>query len=293
MNDGSRTLKSLMVAAALAIGAAISMPLASQPEPPATVKSALEKRAETLLEIAVQHVKEKGEAGARDFSRQSAFVDRDLYAYALRTDGLFLASGGSSAALVGDNVLNQTDSDGKPFFREMVDIATKEGGGRVEYRWFNPADSSGEPKVTLFRKVGDIIVAVGFYPPRATPRQAKALLTKAVDALGRDPKAALAEFQQFNGPFVRNDLYVFVVDTDSGRFLAHGASPQMVGTDGFALSDPTGKPILREMLAIAGKDGEGEMDYYWRNPATGRIESKHSFFRVVQGRLVGVGSYNR
>jgi hypothetical protein len=30
-----------------------------------------------------------------------------------------------------------------------------------------------------------------------------------------------------------------------------------------------------------------------RNPMTLKFESKHTFFRIVDGLLVGVGSYNR
>lgn len=292
MKSLARCLQLALLGGALVLGSAMPTVTAAAEEAP-RIRSALERRAETLLEIAAQHVRDQGEAGALDFSRQSAFVDRDLYAYALRTDGVFLASGGASAALVGQNVLAETDVAGKPFFREMIEIARRDGEGRIEYQWFNPADSRGEPKLALFRKVGEVIVAVGYYPPRATPVQAKALLKEAIAALDQAPQAALAEFQRLDGRFIRNDLYVFVVELDSGRFLAHGATPGLVGSDGFALQDPRGRPIVKEMIDIAKKDGEGELDYFWRNPTTGRIESKHTFFRRQDGRLVGVGSYNR
>lgn len=257
------------------------------------IKTELETRAERLLDVATRHIELKGEAGTHDFGRQSDFVDRDLYAYALRVDGVFLASGGSSAVLVGENVTDQTDSDGKPFFREMIETALRDGHGRVEYRWYNPADSRGEPKLTLFRKVGEIIVAVGFYPPRATPVEARALLSKAVDAVEQSRDAALASFQDLGSPFLRNDLYVFVVDVASGRILAHGATPALIGTDGLQVRDHAGTPIIVEMIRIAREKGAGELAYSWPNPVTGRVESKHSFFRSHQGLLIGVGSYTR
>lgn len=273
---------------------ALALPSHAADAPPAPViKTELETRAERLLDVATRHVEQKGEAGTRDFGRQSEFVDRDLYAYALRVDGLFLASGGSSAVLVGENVLDQTDSDGKPFFREMIETALRDGHGRVEYRWYNPADSRGEPKLTLFRKVGDIIVAVGFYPPRATPVEARALLSKAVDAVEQSRNSALASFQDLGSSFLRNDLYVFVVDVDSGRILAHGATPALIGTDGLQVRDHAGTPIIVEMIRVARENDSGELAYSWPNPVTGRVESKHSFFRTHQGLLIGVGSYTR
>jgi len=280
-------------AAVLVLGAALSPHHAAAQGGEIVVKNVLEMRAKDLLAIAVRHIEEHGEAGAEDFARQSAFVDRDLYAYAVRTDGRFLASGGASAALVGDNVLDYRDSEGKAFFREMIDIARRDGEGAVEYRWFNPADSRGEPKVTFFRKVGEVIVAVGYYPPRATSIEARALLEEAVKALDKDRQAGLRRFQDLNDSFIRNDLYVFVVELGSGRFLAHGATPSLVGTNAFTLKDPRGRLIVREMADVGLREGKGELDYLWRNPMTLKFESKHTFFRIVDGLLVGVGSYNR
>jgi cytochrome c len=281
------------LAVALAVGGAVLPHPAAAQGGEIVVANVVEMRAKALLEIAARHIQEHGEAGAQDFARQSAFVDRDLYAYAVRTDGRFLASGGASAALVGDNVLDYRDDEGKTFFREMIDIAKRDGEGAIEYRWFNPADSRGEPKLTFFRKVGEVIVAVGYYPPRATSTQARALLDEAVTALDRDRQGSLRRFQDLNDAFIRNDLYVFVVEVDSGRFLAHGATPSLVGTQGFEVKDPRGRLIVREMVDIGLREGKGELDYLWRNPMTLKFESKHTFFRIVDGLLVGVGSYNR
>lgn len=253
----------------------------------------IEKRATALLERAVKHIEEHGEAGTAVFNREAAFVDRDLYVYALRTDGRFLASGGFSASLIGSSVLGYTDTNGKTFFREMVDLALAKGYGRVEYHWFNPADSRGEPKVTLFRKVGDVIVAVGYYSPRATPIQAKAMLKAAAKALQSDAKTALRDFQRIDGRFVRDDLYVFVVDLESGRFLAHGASPALVGTDAHVLQDTNGRHVISLMINTLKSKESAELEYEWANPISGKTELKHSYFRAVNGKLVAVGYYRR
>ena len=286
-----RCTRSLAVVCALALGSIASA--ADATATPDVRVSASERRATALLERAVEQVERHGEPGTTAFSRQAEFVDRDLYVYALTIDGRFLASGGASAALIGQNVLAETDLEGKPFFREMIDIAKAEGAGRLSYRWFNPADSHGEPKLALFRRVGDIIVAVGFYPPRADPAQARALLKKAARALADDSGKALAEFQRLNGPFIRDDLYVFAVDLASGKFIAHGATPSLIGTDARQLRDPDGRPIITEMIERAGRSDSGELDYIWRNPATRKLEHKHTYFRIEGGRLVGVGYYTR
>lgn len=71
-----------------------------------------EKRAHALLERAVKHVQEKGAAGLADFSRQGSFVDREIYVFAVSQDGTMLASGGSSAGLIGHKVTDQLDAVG-------------------------------------------------------------------------------------------------------------------------------------------------------------------------------------
>jgi cytochrome c len=256
-------------------------------------RSSQEARAQALLDRAVAHLRQRGEAGAADFARQSAFVDRDLYVYALRSDGRFLASGGASAALVGENVLGVTDAAGRKYFSDMIAQARARGGGRIEYLWFDPVDGRDRPRQTLFSKVGEVIVAVGFLAPRATPVEAKAMLRKAVKSMRRDEKAALREFQAYPGPFIRDDLYVFVIDLASGRFLANGANPALVGTDARALRDARGQPIVTEAMEALARGRRGEAGYSWRNPVTGRVESKHTFFRNVDGKLVGVGYFTR
>jgi cytochrome c len=255
--------------------------------------SEAERRAVALLERAVAHVQAKGETGAADFSRDARFIDQDQYVYALRTDGTFLASGGASVALVGQNVLNETDLNGRRFFREIVHMAVAFGSGRVEYRWFNPADSRGEPKVALFRRVGELIVAAGFYPPRATATDARALLREATAAVSTNPEAAYGYFHSLDGPYIRDDLYVFVIRIADGIFLADGAFPERVGTSAYAVKSPDGAEVFRDMMRAARHTASGELEYRWRNPATGMVETKHSFFRLVDDVLVGVGYYRR
>ncbi|TVT60260.1 MAG: hypothetical protein FHK80_02250 [Azoarcus sp. PHD] len=292
----SNTRNALGLALLLALGGAAPMPAFAQAPTAGTQRLSEqwdEKRATTLLDRAVAHIEAKGKDGVTDFSRQGSFVDGDLYVYALAHDGRFLASGGSSAALIGSKVTEQTDAGGKAFFREILDLAAAKGSGRVEYRWLNPVQNREEPKVTLFRKVGDVIVAVGFYSPRASAAQARDLLDRAADALAADASVALADFQRIGGKFTQDDLYVLVVNMEDGRFLAHGASPALIGRNGHDLRDPKGKAVITDMINIARRKGAGELDYVWRNPTTAKVESKHTYFRAVDGKLVGVGYYTR
>ncbi|WP_411185316.1 cache domain-containing protein [Photobacterium rosenbergii] len=247
------------------------------------------QRAMVLLDKAVEHIQQDGAEAVGDFAKQAQFTDNELYVYALDMDGVFLASGGSSAVLVGDNVKSTADMYGKLFFQDMIAQARVTGGGVVEYHWTNPVDSSGEPKRTFFKRVGDVIVAVGYHPQRAVAYQAKGFLDEATKALITDEQQALGAFNRHDSQFVKNDLYVFVLDKRTGEFLAHGATPHLVGKV-FSIQ---GKPMIGEMLKLAEETGQGEISYPWLNPTSGKVENKHTFYRILDNKLVGVGFYQR
>lgn len=251
------------------------------------------KRAQALLDRAVERYKEKKERALAEFSRGGEFISEDLYVYVIGTNGFMLASGGSSSALVGRDVSGMRDASGKAFFREMIDTAQSKGSGQVEYRWLNRVDSKVEKKITYYQKVDDRIIAVGFYIPRANPEQAKMLLEQAVNAVKSDPPSAFKSFNDLHGKFVQDDLYVFVVDMKDGIFKAHGATSRLVNTDALGLKDPNGKSIIKEMIGIANSKGRGSLKYKWRNPVTEKIETKHTLLNKVNNYLVGVGYYTR
>jgi cytochrome c len=248
-------------------------------------------RAQALLAKAVLRFRAAGDQALAEFSRQGEFIDNELYVYALDTEGMMLSSGGPSASLIGRRVSDMRDVAGKPFFAEMLAKARTEGRGEVEYRWVNWADNSIQRKRTFFEKVGDRILAVGYYVPRSSPAEVEAFLGQAVAAMKASPPDAIREFNRLDGHFVQDDLYVFVVDVRSGRFVAHGAMPRLIGSDGLGLRDQAGTPIIRNMLEQAAIGPRGSLEYLWRNPVTRRTEEKHTMFEVVGEHIVAVGYF--
>lgn len=300
MKKGTGLILALGLAAAVAAALVQAPALAADPTmlkspaaDPAVASREDAQRARDLLAKAVNHYKLAHDKALVDFNRSADFVDGELYVYALTTDGVLTASGGPSAALIGQNVSERHDALGKPFFREMLDKSLAKGAGTVEYQWLNRIDNKVERKVAYFEKVDDAIIAVGYYIARATPGQAKALLDRAAVALHADRARALDAFSRTRGEFSEDDLYVFVVDLADKRFLAHGVNHKLIGTDALALRDPTGKPVVQQMIdAVAARD-QAEVDYVWPNPVTGRVEEKHTLLRKVDGQLVAVGYYVR
>jgi len=133
---------------------------------------------------------------------------------------------------------------------------------------------------------------VGYYLPRASAEQAKALLERTATALSSDQPGTLKAINALQGGFLEDDLYVFVVDLDSGRYLAHGTNLRLLNTDFSKVKDPQGKPVGEPMLALMARQDQGEYDYRWKNPVTGKIEDKHAYLRRVGQYLVAVGYYS-
>lgn len=248
-------------------------------------------RAQALLARAVAHYQAKGEIALATFSRQGEFVTDSLYVYVLSADGLMLASGGSSSVLIDRNVADMQDAAGKPFFRELLDTAKAQGRGQVEYRWLNRRDNKVERKIAFFEKVGEKVIAVGYYLPHGTPAQAEALVERAAQAVRDDPAKAFRAFNDLNGSFVEDDLYVFAIGIDDGRFRAHGAMPRLVGTSAYALRDARGKELIPVMVDKLRQADKAETRYAWKNTVTNKVLTKHTYLRKVDGYILGVGYY--
>jgi cytochrome c len=86
------------------------------------------------------------------------------------------------------------------------------------------------------------------------------------------------------------DLYPFVYDM-TGRCVAHGARPALIGKNLIDLKDQDGKFLIREMVAVAKGPGHGWVDYKWPNPLTNKIEDKSSYVEKMGDYFVGVGVY--
>jgi len=91
-----------------------------------------------------------------------SFHDRDLYPFIYDLAGRCVAHG-ARPALIGKNLLDLKDQDGKYLIREMIRIARGSGAGWVNYKWPNPINNKIEDKVSYVEKMGDFFVGVGVY----------------------------------------------------------------------------------------------------------------------------------
>ncbi|MCO5786610.1 calcium channel protein [Pseudomonas sp. G11-1] len=249
-------------------------------------------QARALLTEAVDYYKENGDKALAVFSRQGPFVKDDLYVFAINTNGIMLASGGPSVMLIGRDIMNTIDDELKPKFEQA--LSQPESGEILEadYPWGNW--NTGGRKITkhvYFQRVGDTVLAVGYYQPRASSEQALQLLETAAEAVNSNPRDTFNAINALDQRFYKDDLYVFVVELDSQRFVAHGSNLRLVGRDFGSLADRVGKPFGQEALDQLAANETAEFDYQWKHPITGDTEHKHAYARKVGNYLVAVGYY--
>jgi cytochrome c len=128
---------------------------------------------------------------------------------------------------------------------------------------------------------------------RATLEEAKVMAEQAAAHVKKvGPDQAFKDFNdQSSATWKKKDLYVFAYNM-KGDCVAHGANAQLVGKNQLELKDPTGKPVVRELIDAA-KSGAPRVDYVWPNPMTKQPEPKASYVVKLAGYegFVGVGAY--
>ena len=257
-----------------------------------TAQEADAQAAKALLEKALAYYHKQGDKALAAFSRQGEFIDQDRYVFVVDTQGVLLASGGPSSALIGRDVSEVLGPDLQASFKQALSVPEGQGIQQADYRWQNWNDGKVEHKHVFYQRVGQRILAVGYYLPRATPEQARALRNKAVDALMKDETATLKAINALQGGFLQDDLYVFVVDLDTHRYVAHGTNLRLVNTDFGKIRDPDGKPVGEPILKLMAEQDQGEYKYRWKNPVTGKVENKHAYLRKAGHFMVAVGYYS-
>lgn len=144
-------------------GIAISLGLLAAPAYAAEKGSANEAVAMVKKAVALikSDGKEKAFAAISDPANKD-FHDRDLYIYVYDLNGVAVAHG-VNPKLVGKNLLDMKDNEGKAMIQEMVKVAKEKGSGWVDFKWPNPVTKAVEAKSGYVERAGDLLVGSGIY----------------------------------------------------------------------------------------------------------------------------------
>ena len=126
---------------------------------------------------------------------------------------------------------------------------------------------------------------------RRSQEEAKAWVQKALAFYKKAGKAiAMAELTNPKGPFIEEDMYVFVLNL-KGTMLAHGVNEKYIGHDFVEVKDSDGRSFIREIVEVANTKGSGFVDYKWYNPVTKEDLVKHVYFEKVDDVIICSGVY--
>ena len=120
--------------------------------------------AEALVKKAVAFMKANGRDKAlAEFSNPAGqFVKGDLYVFAYDMSGKCVAHG-ANTKMVGKDLIEMKDPDGKAYVQERVEIAKTKGKGWQDYKFTNPVSKKLEQKTAYIEKVDDVIIGCGAY----------------------------------------------------------------------------------------------------------------------------------
>jgi hypothetical protein len=98
--------------------------------------------------------------------KDGQFVDRDLYLTVYGNDGVVRAHG-ANAKMIGKNLMEIKDVDGKSFVKERIELAKKNKPFWQEYKFTNPVSGKIEPKAMYCVPEEDMVVCGGSTSSRA------------------------------------------------------------------------------------------------------------------------------
>lgn len=141
--------------------------------------------------------------------------------------------------------------------------------------------------------LGFVMMAPSQAAEQGNAAEAEAMVKKAVAYIkANGPDKAYEEFTSGKS-FKDRDLYISVLDF-TGKVMAHGVNPKLIGKDLFGLKDPDGVLLVQVAIDVAKTKGKGwTPDYKFMNPTTQKLQSKSMYVERVPGMdmYVAVGVY--
>ena len=145
-------MQRLTLAAPLALALAFAGPALAE-------SHATKDEAVAMVKKGVAFIRTNGkEKGYAEISAKAGkFTDRDLYLVVYGLDGTVHAHG-ANEKMIGKNLIDLKDVDGKPFVRERVELAQSQGTFWQDYKFTNPVSKKIEPKQMYCEKLDDTAV---------------------------------------------------------------------------------------------------------------------------------------
>lgn len=124
-----------------------------------------EKDAIAMVERGASFMKTHGkeETIKKIMAKDPDFVQGSLYMYMRDIKSGILLAHPINPAIVGKDLVDVPDANGKRYRRDILDLAQKKGKGWVDYQYKNPVSGKVEPKITYLLRVDDVVLEAGVY----------------------------------------------------------------------------------------------------------------------------------
>lgn len=179
--------------------------------------------------------------------------------------------------LEGTDVIDLTDSHGRPFIRALVNQVKAGHAGDFVYTFSKP-NRTGDDYVKVSHVAGfdpyQWMIGTGIY----------------LDDLEQEEKQSL--LGEINQVRYGKNGYLFVADWD-GRVLANGAQPELIGANVWDVVDANGVRVVQELIAAAQTQHGDFVHYIWRKPGSDKEHPKVSFAKGIEDWrwMIGSGLY--
>jgi len=247
------------------------------------------KRLVKLVEDAATLMERKGAAAFAEFGRKGSrwFDDQYfLFVYDSAGTSTFHAT---ILELVGKNLMDLRDMNGKPLIRFITDVCRKpqrDAHAWVFYLWQEKNEFEPKWKSAYVRKVvmpDGMICAIGsgHHHLKIEKVMVQENVQSAVDLLMA--KGKQAAFKEFLNPASRYSfLNTFIWVTDErGRARVDPAFPEKEGRDLTLFQDAIGRPVMKEIIDKLRKNDEVWVQYLWPRPGAIAPSRKLAYVRKV------------
>ena len=177
---------------------------------------------------------------------------------------------------------------------DAVAASADEDGEWFSYTYPNPTSGAMETKHSWMVRHDGLLFGSGWYErgPRKSdpPAYTQSFVQQAMnlyDAVGLEDTVAYYNTEAS----VDGQWYIFIFD-ENDTMLVHAANPDLVNRPASYVVGPNGYPTGEAIVATADEDGAW-FGYTYPNPATGAVETKHSWMVRHDGLLFGSGWYER
>ncbi len=209
-----------------------------------------------LVEDAAKLIETRGDQAFAEFGvRGSRWFDNTHYLFVYDLNGINLFHP-MTPELVGRNVMNIKDMDGRPISVWATDIGRRpepDASGWIFYLWEENTQFTPSWKSSYIRKAMEpngrvCVVGSGIYNMRVEKVFVQHRVDKAAELLRTEgQEKAFAQFRNPASPFQFLGTYVFVMSSD-GHMVVDPAFPTLDNRDMTRFKDATGRSVVNEML---------------------------------------------